>query len=308
MDTGYWILDTGYWILDTGYWIEKKGLQVKSIYQVSSIKYLITTFPLLNPAILYIILGYALLLLLVYLIQEKFIFKPEKLHADFKYKYDVPFEELFFDVEPGVRINGLHFIVEKPLGLILYFHGNSRSIKGWARYAKDFSRYNYDVVLVDYRGFGKSTGKRTESDMLNDMQFVYNSLSSKYTEHHMIVYGRSLGSGFATKVASENKPRYLILDAPYYSFRKVVERFLPILPMRFLLRFHLRTDKWIRKVNCHTYIIHGTKDWLIPISNSENLQALNPRKITLVRIEGGGHNNLPSFPAYHNIIRDILQY
>ena len=261
----------------------------------------------MNSTLLYIIIGYASLLVVVYLIQERFIFKPEKLKQDFKYKYEAPFTELFFDVEPGVRINGLHFTVDKPLGLVLYFHGNSRSIKGWAKYARDFFRYKYDVVLVDYRGFGKSTGKRNEVDMLKDMQFVYKSLAAQYTEQHMIVYGRSLGSGFATKVASDNKPRYLILDAPYFSFKKVVERFLPILPMRLLLRFQLRTDLWIKKVTCHTYILHGTKDWLIPISNSEKLRALNPRLITLIRIQGGGHNNLPTFNEYHNFIRDILQ-
>jgi pimeloyl-ACP methyl ester carboxylesterase len=245
---------------------------------------------------------------LVYFVQDRFIFKPEKLHAGFQYKYDAPFKELFFDVEPGVSINGLHFTVDKPLGLILYFHGNTRSIKGWAKYAKDFYRYNYDVVLVDYRGFGKSTGKRSEKDMLKDMQFVYDTLAVQYTEHHIIVYGRSLGSGFAAKIASDNKPRYLILDAPYFSFKKAIERFLPILPVQFLLRYHLRTDKWIRHVNCHTYILHGTRDWLIPIKNSEKLQAINPGKITLIRIIGGGHNNLPTFNEYHNFLRDILQY
>lgn len=254
------------------------------------------------------IAGYLLLVIIIYLVQERFIFKPEKLKQDFIYKYDAPFKELFFDIEPGVRINGLHFTVEKPHGLVLYFHGNTRSIKGWARYAKDFYRYNYDVVLVDYRGFGKSTGKRTEKDMLNDMQFVYDDLATRYSEQHIIVYGRSLGSGFATKIASDNKPRYLILDAPYFSFTKAIERFLPMLPVRFVLRYHLRTDKWIENVRCHTYIIHGTKDWLIPVRNSEKLQALNPKKITLIRINGGGHNNLPSFPEYHNFIRDILLY
>ncbi len=257
---------------------------------------------------IYIIAGIVALSVIAYFVQEKFIFKPEKLKHDFKYIYDVPFEELFFDVEQGVRINGLHFKVNKPLGLILYIHGNSRSIKGWAKYAKDFYRYNYDVVLVDYRGFGKSTGKRSEKNLMKDMQFVYDTLAVNYHEHHMIIYGRSMGSGFASKLASDNKPRYLILDAPYLSFRKVVERFLPILPVKYVLRYHLRTDKWIGKVNCHTYILHGTLDWLIPIRHSEELQSINPRKITLIRIQGGGHNNLPSFPEYHNFIRDILQY
>ncbi|MFM7672374.1 MAG: alpha/beta hydrolase [Bacteroidota bacterium] len=258
--------------------------------------------------LLYILGAIVLLSVVAYLLQEKFLFKPERLGADFVFKYDAPFQEYFFDVAPGVRINGLHFIREQAKGLVLYFHGNSRSIKGWAKYARDFYRYNYDVVLVDYRGFGKSTGKRSESDMLNDMQFVYDRLKEKYGEDHLIVYGRSLGSGFATKLAADNHPRYLILDAPYLNFIKVIERFLPFLPVRWVLRFHLRTDKWLRNVRCHTYILHGTQDRLIPIHHSEALQRINPDRITLIRIEGGGHNNLPRFDKYHNFIRDILKY
>jgi len=249
-----------------------------------------------------------LLSLAVYFLQDLFIFKPEKLKADFKFNYDIPFRELNFDVEPGVRINGLHFFRDHPKGLVLYFHGNTRSIKGWAKYAMDFYRYDYDVVLVDYRGFGKSTGKRGEPEMLNDMQVVYTSLATDYSENHLIVYGRSLGSGFAAKVASENNPRYLILDAPFYNFRKVIERFLPILPIRLVLRYHLRTDKWLQRVKCPIYIIHGTRDFLIPIRHSEQLQKINPRKITLIRIHGGGHNNLTKFDEYHNFIRDILKF
>jgi len=214
------------------------------------------------PTFLWYILGSILLLsILAYLLQEKFIFRPEILKADFAFKYEIPFREYFFDSAPGVRINGLHFYRDNPKGLILYFHGNTRSIKGWARYAKDFYRYDYDVVL-----------------------------------------------GFATKVASDNNPRYLILDAPYFNFKKVIERFLPFLPVRLVLRYQLRSDKWLPQVKCHTYIIHGTRDRLIPIRHSIALQAQHPRKTTLIRIEGGGHNNLPSFDEYHNFIRDILKY
>lgn len=257
---------------------------------------------------IWIIASLAILMALAYFLQDRFIFKPEKLSPDFRYVYNVPFREVFFQVDERVTINGLHFTREEPKGLILYFHGNTRSIKGWAKYAKDFYRYNYDVVLVDYRGFGKSTGKKGEKQMLADMQFVYNKLLEEYPEHHIILYGRSLGSGFATKLASENKPRYLILDSPYYNFLKVVERFIPILPVRWVMRYHFRTDHWIRRINCHAYIIHGTRDWLIPISHSIRLQKLNPSRITLIRISGGGHNNLPGFPEYHNFIRDILKY
>ncbi len=260
------------------------------------------------PGIVYYIIGGIILLsLLVYFFQDRFIFKPEKLDPGFVFKYDIPFRELNFDIEKGVRINGLHFYRDKPQGLILFLHGNTRSIKGWAKYARDFYRYGYDVVLVDYRGFGKSTGRRKEAEMLKDMQHVYERLAAEHTQEHLIVYGRSLGSGFAAKLASDNRPRYLILDAPYFNFRKVIERFLPILPVRYVLHYHLRTDLWITKVNCPVYILHGTRDWLIPIRHSENLQKINPRKITLIRIHGGGHNNLPDFPEYHNFVRDILK-
>lgn len=261
----------------------------------------------MSSLVLYIIAGWAVLIAAGYLLQERFIFRPEKLPQDFQYEYDLPFRELFFDTAPGVRINGLHFYSKDNKGLILYFHGNTRSIKGWARYARDFYRYGYDVLLVDYRGFGKSTGRRSEKDLLADVQSVYASLLQQHPENHLLVYGRSLGSGFATKLASDNHPRYLILDSPYYSFRELAERFTPFLLHRFFLRYQLRTDQWITQVKCHTYIIHGTRDWLIPIRHSERLQALNPAGITLIRIDGAGHNNLSSFPEYHNFIRDILK-
>ncbi|MCR6720039.1 MAG: alpha/beta hydrolase [Chitinophagaceae bacterium] len=93
---------------------------------------------------------------------------------------------------------------------------------------------------------------------------------------------------------------------PTTAFEKVVQRFLPMLPVRYVLRYHLRTDIWIRNVKCHTYILHGTRDWLIPIKHSLRLQKINPKKITLIRIVGGGHNNLPKFDEYHGFIRDIL--
>ncbi|MEJ7912310.1 MAG: alpha/beta hydrolase, partial [Chitinophagaceae bacterium] len=97
----------------------------------------------MTDILLYAFIGLVALSLLIYFFQERFIFRPEKLSQDFQFKYDAPFKELNFDIEEGVRINGLHFYRNGPRGLILYFHGNTRSIKGWAKYAKDFYRYNY---------------------------------------------------------------------------------------------------------------------------------------------------------------------
>lgn len=253
--------------------------------------------------------AYLLLCVVAYKVQEYFIFKPEKLAPDFAYQYEDPFEELFFEPEPGVTINGLRFFEEGSQGLVIYFHGNTRSIKGWSKYARDFTQHGYDVLMVDYRGFGKSTGKRSEEALKQDAQHVYNQMRARYgyKEANIVIYGRSLGSGFACKLASSNKPRMLILDAPYYSFSYVTNRFLPFLPLGFILRFKLRTDLWIRYVRCPIYIIHGTKDWLIPYRSSVRLAKLVPLTARLIPIYGGGHNNLPSFPEYHQKLAEILK-
>ncbi len=98
----------------------------------------------------------------------------------------------------------------------------------------------------------------------------------------------------------------LILDCPYYSFLYHITRYGFILPIRWLLRYHIRTDRFIKKVQCPVYILHGKKDRLIPYRQSEMLQALKPDNITLYPIHEAGHNNLPDFPEYHDLLYDIL--
>lgn len=257
----------------------------------------------------YVLIGlgiYVLISVLVYLIQEYFMFHPEKLPEDFEYKYDEPFEEHFFDVEENVRINGLRFTQKEPKGIVIYFHGNTRSIKGWSKYAKDFTRSNYEVLIIDYRGFGKSTGKRNEQAMYNDSQYIYNKVRAWFKEDKIIIYGRSMGSGFATKLASKNNPKMLILDAPYYSFSQLTNRWLFFLPLSILLRYHIRTDIWIKYVKCSIYIMHGTKDSLIPYRSSVRLRQEAPLTTRLIPIHGGKHNDLPSFKEYHNHLDEIL--
>jgi len=257
----------------------------------------------------YIAIGFGIYILIstiVFFVQEYFMFHPEKLPEDFEYRFDVPFEEHFFDVEEGVRINGLHFKVNKPKGIVIYFHGNTRSIKGWSKYAKDFTRNDYDVLIIDYRGFGKSTGKRQEKAMYRDSQYIYNQVRGWFPEDQIIIYGRSMGSGFAAKLASKNKPRMLILDAPYYSFSQLTNRWLFFLPLSILLKFHIRTDIWIKYVRGPVYIIHGTKDSLIPYRSSVKLRKEAPLTTRLIPIHGGRHNDLPTFKEYHNHLSEIL--
>jgi pimeloyl-ACP methyl ester carboxylesterase len=238
--------------------------------------------------------------------QDLFFFRPERLPKWFVYKYPFPFTEVNFEMEDGGTVNALHFKVPNSKGVVFYVKGNSRSIKGWGKFAKDFVGKGYDFFILDFRGFGKSKGPRTESILFADLQQVYQWLESAYSEDRIVMYGRSLGSGLAARIASWNRPKMLILDCPYYSFLYNINRYAFWLPLRLLLRYQIRTDLFLKKVQCPVHIIHGRRDRLIPFQQGEMLQRINPEKIKLYPIENAGHNNLPDFPEYHDILYDIL--
>jgi len=258
--------------------------------------------------ILLIILAvYASISVLLYFLQEQILFKPEKLPKDFEFFYEnQKTEEYNLTTRDGAKINGLHFMVDNPKGVVLYLKGNSKSIKGWGKFAVDFTRNGFDVIMVDYRGFGKSTGKRSQKKIKNDLQFIYNKLKEKVDEKHITLYGRSLGSGFATKLASVNNPCKLILEAPYYSLTKVTARYAPFMPFSIIMKYPLPTYKWLKYVQCPIHIIHGTNDKLIPFKTSIRLSKINPKQTRLYTVIDGGHKNLNNFESYHEMLDEIL--
>ena len=113
----------------------------------------------------------------LYFFQERFIFHPEKLPKDFIFQYENQVvEEYNVRLSDKVLINGLHFKTKDPKGVVFYLKGNSRSIKGWGKFAVDFTLHNWDVIMMDYRGFGKSTGKRNQQGMKDDALAIYNKI------------------------------------------------------------------------------------------------------------------------------------
>ena len=142
--------------------------------------------------------------------------------------------------------------------------------------------------------------------MQRDLQLVYNKLKEQTTEDRIILYGRSLGSGFAAKLASMNNPRMLVLDAPYYSLTKVTARYAPFMPLSILIKYPLPTYKWLKYVQCPIHIIHGTHDKLIPYKTSVKLSQVNPKLTTLHSVIGGGHKDLNNFEAYHIMLGKII--
>ena len=258
--------------------------------------------------LLIILAIYLIASIVLYYIQDYFLFKPEKLSKDFQFYYEnQETEEYNLETRDGAVINGLLFKPKnRSKGVVLYLKGNSKSIKGWGKFAVDFTRHDYSVLMVDYRGFGKSTGKRSQKAIKRDLQEIYNLIKEKATEERIIVYGRSLGSGFAAKLASMNNPKMLILDAPYYSLTKVTGRYMPFMPLSIIMKYPLPTYKWLKYVKCPIHIIHGTNDKLIPFKTSVKLSQIQPKITRLYTVIGGGHKNLNNFESYHKMLGEII--
>ena len=252
------------------------------------------------------VVGYVLIILLLYFLQHWFFYHPEKLPPTFRFSYTDRFQEVTIDAEDGNRISGILFQVDNPQGVVLYFKGNTRSIKGWSKFRRDFLDNGYDFFIFDYPGFGKSTGHHTQIEIFTDTEAVYAWLTQRYPEEDIIIYGRSLGSGFATRIAAHHRPRLLILDAPYYSIRRLADYYSWIIPTRLILKLQLPLYQFLGAVACPVAILHGDRDRVIPFRFSQQLAAEYPAHVTLYPIPGARHNNLLRFPTYHQILATLL--
>lgn len=237
--------------------------------------------------------------------QEKLIFIPSKLAKDFTYNFPLDFEEKNIEVEKGIKLNALHFKSKTTKGVILYMHGNAGDLSGWGGVAQDFLPLGYDMFIYDYRGYGKSGGQITsEKQLYADAEAVLEAVKKEYPLESIIIYGRSIGTGIASYLASKNKVKKLVLETPYYNLTWLVKHYYPLLPT-FLLKYKLPNNEYLKQVRCPTELIHGTNDEVIPYENSSLLKKEIPQ-IRLHTIEGGYHNNLSQYPSFPGVIQTIF--
>ena len=247
-------------------------------------------------------------LVFFYFFQEKFIFiNWKKLDRNYQYQFSNKFEEVFIKTNTGNEINALHFKLPNPKGVVLFCHGNKGNLTRWGKRVSYFLDYNYDVLVFDYRNYGKSTGAFNEEHMYNDGLSVYQHLKERYNEEDIVVYGFSLGGTFATRIASQNKPKELILEAPFYNLKKALKCYSKIAPT-FLLKYQFRTDKDIPKVTSPITVFHGNNDKTTSFKESKKLLELNTStKNKFVEIDGGTHHNVREFAVYKENLKEILE-
>lgn len=250
---------------------------------------------------------YIIVCVLLYFFQEKLIFFPEKLDKSYRFEYDQKFEELNIKSTDGALLNGLLFKADSSKGLIFYLHGNAGSLSSWGKVARAYTNLKYDVFIPDYRSYGKSEGSiANQNQLFDDNQIIYNELKKRYSEDRIIILGYSIGTGLASKLASDNKPKLLILQAPYYSLTDMMKQRFSFIPT-FILKYKFATHEYLKNCKMPLVIFHGDQDEVIYYGSSLKLKAEFKPQDTLVTLRGQGHNGMTDNEDYLFALKELLE-
>ncbi len=250
---------------------------------------------------------YILGAVLLYALQERFIFLDGELPNDYTFVFDSKFREVNLTTSDGANLNAVHFAAKSPKGIIIYFHGNRGDLTRWGVIVQDYVKLDYDVLVMDYRGYGKSVGDRSMEKLMSDAELFYQYALTLYPENEVTIYGRSIGTGLASWLAGKHQPKRLILETPYYSLNSVAQRYYPIYPSKLALRYNFQSFKYLKTAECPIYIFHGTDDSVVPYASGQRLhESLPVGQSELITIEGGQHKNLVEFETFNEELERIL--
>ena len=237
--------------------------------------------------------------------------------------FQVTYYRCVWVIDPAVRyIKGVvtsHFLATSSSNTIsydlasqldvdsVYFHGNKRNISWYSRFASQFTNNGYEVLMIDYPGFGKSSGKFTEKLLYEWSRQLYKFARSTYTADSIIIYGKSMGTGLASYLASREQCRRLILETPYYDMPSVISHYLPVYPVGRMLHYQLPNYEYLQFVDEPVSIFHGTDDGVISYRNAKRLKKYLKSSDEFVTVADGKHNNLYSFPLVTQKLDSLLQ-
>ena len=274
-----------------------------------------TALPMLRRLIYCILLltlaAFVFVLGWLYLRQESLLFFPVPLPAD--YRFDLPGVTEEKIAVPGASLSALHFRQPHAKGVIFFLHGNGGNLQSWLTDTSFYQRTGYDVFMLDFRGYGKSTGKiSSEAQLHADVLAAWKHVEKEYAGRKNVIYGRSLGTGLATKLAIElgadpaaDGASLLVLVSPYMSLQAIAKEQYPWVP-GFVMRYPMRTDQWLPAVHIPTLILHGERDALINVSHARRLKELKP-DAQLVVLPDATHNDIHMFPQYIETLEERLR-
>jgi hypothetical protein len=236
---------------------------------------------------------YAVILLLVFLFQARLVYFPEVERALVATPRAVglDFEEVRLAAD-GATLHGWWVPANAARGAVLILHGNAGNISHRLDYLAMFNRLGYAVLIVDYRGYGKSGGTPSEDNTYGDGEAAWRHLieARKLKPQDIVLFGESLGGGVATWLALQQPPRALVLASTFTSVPDLGAQVYPWLPVRWLARIDYNNLERIPRIAAPVLIAHSRDDDIIPFSHGQALFAAAnaPKQFLEMR---GGHND-----------------
>jgi pimeloyl-ACP methyl ester carboxylesterase len=238
--------------------------------------------------------------------QVKFFFPGDKLPANYVFHFPAPFTDVSIKTADSSMLSVVLFKADSSKGVILYLHGNTGAVDKWGQISKIYTGLHYDLLMVDYRGYGKSAGTiKNEAQLYADVQAAYNYLKLSYSEDKIIVLGYSIGTGPAAYLAANNHPKKLILQAPYYSLPDAMKHLRPFFDNT-KIAFHFNVYQFLQATTSPVVIFHGDEDKMFYYGSSVKLKAFFKPGDELITLKGAGHPFMDQNPDYLSGLKRIL--
>jgi hypothetical protein len=242
----------------------------------------------LGAAALYGVIG-----LVAYLGQRKLMYFPDRERTLPAEVGLVGVAERVLETPDGERVIAWYGRARPDRPTLLYFHGNGGSLAIRASRIARFMDEGWGVYMMTYRGYGGSTGSPSEAANVADARLAYHALIKEgVPPKSIIVYGESLGSGIAVRIAAALPVGGVILDAPYTSIVDVAAQAYPFLPVRLFLIDRYETTRHIAGIEAPLLILHGEHDGVVPVAMGRELAGLAPEPKRLVLFPNGSHSDL----------------
>ena len=202
-------------------------------------------------------------------------------------------EDVYFEAEDGVRPHS--WFLENPSSkrVLVYYHGNAGSIADRYEWGCQLKGVGASVLMVEYRGYGRSEGSPGEAGFYKDAEAVWKWLvqTKGYAANQIILYGKSLGGGVAAELSTRHSPGALVLQSTFTSIPDMAKIVLPFVP-KFMIRTRFQTIDKLSQIDCPVLVIHSRDDEIVPFQMGERLAQKAGKLHGFLQFSNYGHNDL----------------
>jgi len=220
-------------------------------------------------------------------------------------KYGISMDVISLIAKDNTKITAWYSAAKEGMPTILFFHGNAGHIGYRARRFHVWQKYGFGVMALSYRGYGNSQGAPSEEGLYADGRAALTWLNTQnIKQDQILLYGESLGTGIATRLATEIDALGVVLEAPYTQISQVAKDMYPFVPVDLLLLDRYENINSVKHVGDPVLIAHGGLDDIIPVNHGKEVYDAALGKKYWLFFPEKGHNNLP----IEKILRKVIEF